>query len=180
MGRSALPAVVLVLAAGISLAGIPRDSATRGARMQNWKASIEFAREAQAQGAHAEAEKLYREVIRDAESSGDGRLLLARAVDGLGDLMLESGRLAEAIRSYQRSAELWEALLGGDQPRLAVTLHNLGRAYTAQNKPQLARPVLQRSLDIWETTYGPDSSEARNTRRALQKATTWQQPAATR
>ena len=70
--------------------------------------------------------------------------------DGLADVRRLENRPEEAESLYVRSAGMWEALLGPDQPRLATTLHNLGTVCAGLGKPEKARAYLARALSIWE------------------------------
>jgi len=114
-----------------------------------------------------DAERRYREVIEQAAGAADEGLPVARAIDGLADLCRDRGRLSEAALLYERSAAMWERLLGPGQPRLAVTQHNLGAVYLSMGKLQQAEERFLGALAIWEEVYGRDSPQAENSRRAL-------------
>jgi tetratricopeptide (TPR) repeat protein len=101
------------------------------------------------------------------DAPGRGGLLLARALDGLGDAARARGDFAVAVEQHARAAALLETLLGPTQPRLATTLHNLGIAHAAIGRADDARQSLGRALAIWEATLGAQSAEARTSRRAL-------------
>lgn len=135
--------------------------------MDRWREQIAAAEQAANEGRSAEAEALYRAVLEQSAAIDDPGLLVARAVDGLADLCRRDDRSAEARELYLRSAEMWERLLGPRQPRLAITLHNLGVVETARGEYAAAEPHLLHALSIWEESYGADSAQAENTRRAL-------------
>jgi tetratricopeptide (TPR) repeat protein len=69
---------------------------------------------------------------------------------------------------YLEAAELWEKHLGPEQPRLAITLHNLGVVYTGQERFEEARATLRRALAIIEQTLGADAAQTADTRLALE------------
>jgi len=149
---------------------LPRDSAERGRIYDGWRRQLEQAESAEAAGRIDEAEPLFRAVIDAAEPVAPRHLLLARALDGLADLCREQSRWGEAAEAYTRAAGLWGTLLGEDQPRLAVTLHNLGVVQLELGRADDARANLERALAIFESAYGPASEQARNTRRAVVRA----------
>lgn len=161
--------LVCLLAFQAVFADLPRASRSRAARMDLWRTQLAEAERAVAEGREREAEALYREVIEQAAGTRDPGLLAARALDGLADLCRREDRLDEARELYSRSAGMWERLLGPRQPRLAVTLHNLGVVETARGEYVAADEHLLRALSIWEEAYGADSAQAENTRRARRR-----------
>jgi len=143
---------------------------SRNDRFMRWRAALEAAGTAVDDGDFTSAEARYLEVIDDAEDPQRANVLLARAIDGLADVRRAQERWTEAEGLYLRSAEMWERLLGPDQPRLATTLHNLGVVYLHQGKTQDAERALHRALSLWETALGEGSIEAENTRRIYDQA----------
>jgi len=131
-----------------------------------------MAEEAARQERFDDAELLYRGVIEQAARAEDEGLPVARAVDGLADICRDRGRLPEAASLYERSAAMWARLLGPNQPRLAVTQHNLGAVYLSMGERRQAEERFLRALAIWEEVYGKDSPQAENSRRALRAITT--------
>jgi tetratricopeptide (TPR) repeat protein len=161
-----LSLVLCLFAVQTAAAAMPKASQPRAALMESWRTKIAAAERAAESQRDAEAERLYREVLDESGASDEVGLLAARAVDGLADLCRKQERLEEARELYLRAAGLWESLLGPGQPRLAVTLHNLGVVETARGEFIAAKGHLQRALEIWELSYGAESEQARNTRRA--------------
>lgn len=161
-----VPFLLCLFAVSSALAALPRASQPRAARMELWRTKIAQAEQAAERQQDGEAEKLYREVLEQAAGDELSGLLAARAVDGLADLCRRQERLPEARELYRRSAGLWERLLGPSQPRLAVTLHNLGVVETNEGEFAAAEEHLRRALAIWEEVYGAESEQAENTRRA--------------
>jgi tetratricopeptide (TPR) repeat protein len=170
--RAAIAPLLLALLAvtPLSSAEYPRHSRSRAEQQDAWRAQIRIAEEAVRQERQDEAESAFLDLIEQAANANDEGLLVARAVDGLGDLYRAQGRLPEAARLYERSASMWERLLGPRQPRLAVTYHNLGAVYLSMGDSQSAENRFVRALAIWEAVYGADSSQAGNSRRALRAA----------
>jgi len=130
---------------------------------------LERARAAQESGRAREAEALYRDVLAEAPALGERSLPLARAVDGLADVLRETGAFAEAEPLYVRAVALWAALLGPRQPRLAVSLHNLGVVRLELGQADAAVEPLDRALALWTELYGAQSAQALNTGRARER-----------
>ncbi len=65
------------------------------------------------------------------------------------------GRLEDAEMSLKDALREAEAF-GAEDPRLAVTLNNLGLLYEVQKKYAEAEPLLQRALAIREKSLGPE------------------------
>jgi tetratricopeptide (TPR) repeat protein len=162
--RTLLPALVALTALS---AQYPSHSQTVAERNDAWREQIRMAEEAVRQERPDDAERRYREVIEQAAGVADEGLPVARAVDGLADLCRDRGQLSEAALLYERSAAMWERLLGPGQPRLAVTQHNLGAVYLSMGMLRQAEERFLRALAIWEEVYGQDSAQAENSRRAL-------------
>jgi tetratricopeptide (TPR) repeat protein len=145
----------------------PSWSQKRAALLDDWRATIGEAEELAGRDETDRAEALYRALLDEAEREQNEGLLVARAADGLADLYRKEGRHAEAAPLYRRSAAMWERLLGPSQPRLAVTLHNLGAVCLKLGEADEAERHLERVLAIWQESYGVDSPQAENSRRAL-------------
>lgn len=131
------------------------------------RAELARAEQALGQGRGHEAEVCYRRVLEEAGAQERSTLLLARAIDGLADLLRGQERVDDAIPLYRRSIDLWGRLLGAGQPRQATSMHNLGTIYLERSQLDEAETMLRQALRIWETALGHDSFEAENTRRAL-------------
>lgn len=168
----ARPSIVaaLCLAGGSCLVlayPLPPGSEARAARYDEWRSRIDAAERSAADGAWETAGASFAAVVEEARALGDRSLLLARAVDGLAAARGRAGRLDEAVLLYEESAALFERLLGTDQPRLAVTLQNLGQVYRGLARTDDARGALERAAGIFERSLGVDSVEATSARDAL-------------
>lgn len=156
-----------LVAAGLVLG--PAVAATdHGIATREVKARLELAEELLREGPSAHARSVLEDAADLALRLGEPNLLRARAVDRLADLDRLEGRFDDAGARYERSAEMWRVLLGEQQPRLAVTLHNLGAVRLAQGRLDDADRAFRAALPIWESTLGADSAEAANTRTALE------------
>jgi tetratricopeptide (TPR) repeat protein len=78
---------------------------------------------------------------------------------------VEGAKAAYQQKDYARSGELLQEALreaekfGADDPRLAVTLHNLANLAATQGKAAEAEPLYRRALAILEKVRGPDHSQ---------------------
>lgn len=168
-GRTATTvlSVAMLIAASLPLAaGMPARSQQRGERVAALRSKVELAESARLAGERSRAESLYLDVVTTGDGEAIPPLLLARAVDGLADLYRESRRWDEAETCYLQAADLWERLLGPQQPRLAVSLHNLASVRMERDDLRGAEAPLRRALEIFETSLGSESKEARNSRQA--------------
>src|SRR5688500_19868532 len=80
-------------------------------------------------GNYPEAERLYAESLRDAETYGEHDLRLAKSLNNLAVLYHLQGRYADAEPLYKRAYSIWERVLGNDDDRVATCLNNLGDLY---------------------------------------------------
>jgi centrosomal protein CEP104 len=158
---------LLVLCALLGQPG-STPAAERAPRVERLRAQLSSAEQALHEQQWAQAEALFADAVGLAEQLSPSNLLLARAADGLADVKRLQGRADEAIVLYQRAISLWERHLGPQQPRLAVSLHNLGAAYLEQGMQDEARTALERALVIFQSTLGEDSREAGQTRLTLE------------
>lgn len=165
MGRSAVPLLLFALACAVPALGA---ASARGAKIARWTGDLDVADAALRAGDLDRAGDGYGRVLSEIPRDAGPALLLARGLDGLGDVERLRGNAAAAADSYRRAIVLWEEVLGPRQPRLAVTLHNLGAVLVAEGRLEEARAALERALSIWSAS--PASVElAENTRRLLER-----------
>ena len=94
---------------------------------------VHLAKSLQVRGRVAEAEALYREVLRDEPET-------ALALEGLGVLVFQQGRAAEAAELFGRGAALCP---------LSARFHaNLGEALRSTDRPDQALPHLRRATEL--------------------------------
>jgi superkiller protein 3 len=97
---------------------------------------------AQAEGDYAEAERIFRQVIREQPNN-------ANAHKNLGVALSDQGKLEEAIAAYRRALEL--------DPDYAYAHKNLGVALSDQGKLEEAIAAFRRALQ-----FDPDNATAHN------------------
>ncbi|MEM6993592.1 MAG: serine/threonine-protein kinase [Myxococcota bacterium] len=71
-------------------------------------------------------------VLRDGE--GEGSTRLASAMDGLGRVLRQQDKLAEAEQEHRRALAVWRKALGDDHPDVAVSMMHVGYTLAAQEK----------------------------------------------
>lgn len=95
-----------------------------------------------------EAERLARDVVqRRTALTGDGSEPVGRALNELGNVLQDSGRLADAITAYAQAASITRAAAGPDSVVLAQQLNNLASAFDEQGSPA-AGALYRESLRI--------------------------------
>jgi tetratricopeptide (TPR) repeat protein len=162
--NTVLAVTVLALALGVHAGTLRSDQVAR------WAADLDAAEGWVRAGELPRAGETYARVLTELPPTGAG-LLRARALDGTGDVERLRGNPSTAIEAYRRAASLWVELLGARQPRLAVTLHNLGATLLDDGQIGEARTTLERALAIWSSSPS-STAEAENTRRLLARAGT--------
>jgi len=102
------------------------------------------------------------------EQRGDGaRRILGIVFERVGTLLLEQGRVDEALTAYRQSLELREQLgrretAGTDEIRdLGVAYEKVGLVYQSQGRPEEALVELERAAAIYESLADVDQQSAR-------------------
>jgi tetratricopeptide (TPR) repeat protein len=107
---------------------------------------------------YARAERLCREVISTAESTGrPAELYLAKAFVTLGRILLGHGRTAEAEGHFARSAMLIESYAGPEHPTLLNSWLGLALVHTRMRQFKAAADLLNRSERVALDALGPRS-----------------------
>lgn len=132
---------------------------TRGADEATWQALVDASIVAESEGRVEDAEGLLIRARREAERPGTAPMLLARSIEGLGDFYHRSGRTDDAEPLLAQSIELWEEILGPDQPRVGIPAHNLAVLYLERCRVEQALPLIRRALALWGSTLGPQHAD---------------------
>jgi Tfp pilus assembly protein PilF len=77
----------------------------------------------------AEASRLFREALKEAEAFGETDPRLATALTNLATVYDAQGKLDEAAELFQRALAIDEKNLGEDEPKVAIDLTNLANVY---------------------------------------------------
>lgn len=95
------------------------------------------------------------QMVRDMESCSTHPIILV-AVNNLGILYCDQGKLQEAEEMCRRALAGREKVSGEDHASTLDTVHNFGRLYQTQGKLQEAEDMYQRALAGREKALGPD------------------------
>jgi Flp pilus assembly protein TadD len=88
----------------------------------------------------AEAQLLLEESIAAARRRGDTGAGIAEALNDLGTLHHEAGRLSDAERAYKESVSVWSRI-PGNPPKMGIALGNLGALRLLQGRPSDAEKL---------------------------------------
>ena len=120
-----------------------------------WKTYLDEGVKAYQTGRYAEAEKLLKLAIAEAEQFGPSDPRLATSLNNLAVLYRTQGDYAKAEPLYKRSLAIFEKALGPEHPDVATSLNNLAALYYTQGDYAKAEPLYKRSLAISEKALGP-------------------------
>ncbi|KAJ6081409.1 hypothetical protein N7499_006283 [Penicillium canescens] len=93
--------------------------------------------------------------VRHRDWSGDN-IALWGALDGLGRLYSDQGKLKQSEEMYHRALAGCEKALGPDHISTLNTVNNVGALYSDQGKLKEAEQMYQRALAGYEKALGPD------------------------
>ena len=106
------------------------------------------------------AEPLFRRALAIQQKSlGPPHPETASTLSNLANVLLATGRLAEAERLQRQALQALESALGPQHPRVAVSSSNLADILRANNDRAGARHLYERALAIDEKAYGPEHAE---------------------
>ena len=83
-------------------------------------------------------------------------LRMADLIDAKANLAFARGDFGGALDEYRRALEIYEELLGPDDPALAMTLHSIANCLSGQGEGEQALAVLERILAIEEQNLGAE------------------------
>jgi len=145
------------LAAGVVLAAAhaPVPAADEAA----WQALLDASIAAEREGRLQDAEGLLIDARREAERPGAAPMLLALSIENLADFYHRSGRPADAEPLLVRSIQLWDEILGPEQPRVGIPVHNLAVLYLEGCRVDEALPLVRRVVSLWGSTLGAQHAD---------------------
>ena len=97
-----------------------------------------------------ECEKQQRLALAEATALADAEFI-ARASNGLAQLLMHTSRFGEAEPLMRRALEIDEATLGEQHPTVAIHLNNLATLLRDTNRIEEAEPLMRRALEILDT-----------------------------
>ncbi len=115
---------------------------------ESWVETIKAAKAAFEEGRNAQAEKLYYQALKCAETFGEGDLRLTASLRNLADFLTErTNRPDESVRLLLREQKILSRL-GEDFPGRIDGMVLLGRAYCHANKNEEAEKYFKRALAL--------------------------------
>jgi tetratricopeptide (TPR) repeat protein len=106
-------------------------------------------------GRFVEAQEFFRRALKEAEKSGDQEQV-AISLDGLGVVAQLMNKYDQAKEFYQREIEIYTALRGPEDYKVAFAKRQLGNNYISARKYADAESVLKQALAIGEKAKGPE------------------------
>jgi tetratricopeptide (TPR) repeat protein len=117
-----------------------------------------FAALQHAQRRYSEAETLYAQALKAAETVfGPQSQEVALLLNNLGMLLADSGKSQEAGAHLERALAIWESALPSNHPDVARALTNLAAFYCSTGKYSTAEPLFHRALSSAENGLGPEN-----------------------
>ena len=101
------------------------------------------------------AERTLTASVHKAEQPSSDPLWLPTALDRLGLLNWDLGRIRQAEQFYLRAADLWQTRFGPSNLGLATTLSDLAWVYVGLGDPSHAQSLWRHSLEIRTVILGP-------------------------
>ncbi len=108
-----------------------------------------------------EAEHYFREVME--RLPRDPSPALAGCMGNLGNCLMRAGEMDEAEDLLLSAVKMKRAVLGPDDRRLAISLHDLGDLYLKLDEPARAERLLAEALDIRLARFGEDDRRSAET-----------------
>jgi tetratricopeptide (TPR) repeat protein len=108
-------------------------------------------------------ERAYLEAIRIESARPDhhqSQVELANSLYGLGTLLAQNGRNAEAEKKLREALELQQKLYGASHPAIASTLKDLSRAVADEGDLNAALPMMQRAVAMQRQLRGNEPHPA--------------------
>lgn len=105
----------------------------------------------------AQAEQLYRDVLKTREKElGFDHLQVSQTQACLAAVCYSSGNLADAETLFEKSLQTQQKTLGDNHPDLAIVLDNLAGVHFTNGNLKRAEELNQRALEILEKQRGPN------------------------
>ena len=114
------------------------------------------AAKADAERRYADAERLYREALRETEVSGAGEEQIAQASFALGEALHRLGKYQEAEAYHRRALRLREKVLGTEHADTAASLNATALVLGHLGHYSDALPLAERALSLREKLLGAD------------------------
>ncbi len=110
-------------------------------------------------GEHEKARSVLTEALRAGREIGRPDARLTQTLSDLGVLQREAGDAAGAVPLLQQTLELRRQLRGNDHNEVAISLVELGRAFSLLERLDLAEPLFREALVIRRKVLGDEHRE---------------------
>lgn len=120
-----------------------------------WETYSDSGKRAYGRGDYAEAERLFRAALKEAENLNDPELIAESNVY-LGGTYAGQEKWDEAEKFFIKAIEIRERIGDKDSNEITYALSNLGLVYAEQKKYDKAEVILRRAITIREKTQSPD------------------------
>jgi tetratricopeptide (TPR) repeat protein len=108
------------------------------------------------EGKHAEAERHYKDALKEAEGFGENDWRLGATLEGLASAYKGQRKYSEAESLYKRAIAVFQKSKGPESTNVITTLTNLANLYIAADKNENAELIFKQSLSIAEKAYGAE------------------------
>ncbi|MBI4533243.1 MAG: tetratricopeptide repeat protein [Candidatus Melainabacteria bacterium] len=135
----------------------PAELAVTQARV--WETYLASGVKARKEGRYAEAERMLKESIGEAEKFGSDSPRYAASLSELAELDRIAGQYTEAESLNRKALAIRQKALGMQVPEVAQSLNNLALLLEDKGRYSEAEPLMRQSLEIWKKKQGEESAE---------------------
>jgi len=128
-------------------------AATAATEKPAWKADVEAARQAMNAGLLEKAETHLQLARRAASLTGNPDGDLASAYERLAEQYKRSGGLERAIARLQDAIEIWSAVIGENQPKVAAVIARMARLCEESGRYEEAERYYRKSVAVLKSHY---------------------------
>ena len=107
-------------------------------------------------GKDEQAETLFREALPLARELAPRGIQTARALEGIGSVLVRRGEAVEAISSAEEALSIAIEAEGENSLDAALAYANVGEVHRGAGHPERALPLFRKSRALYEKTLGPD------------------------
>ncbi len=125
------------------------------AKQDQWPQEMQHALDLESVGDFSGAERTLIASVHKAEQRSSDPLWLPTALDRLGLLNWDLGRIRQAEQFYLRAADLWRTRFGPSNLGLATALSDLAWVYVGFGDPSHAQSLWRHSVEIRSVILGP-------------------------
>lgn len=136
-------------------AQLPADHPDIGEALSRYGHMLDYS------GNNEEAGRVLSKAVTLLEASHN-RLALAEAINSLGKVHSQEGRLDEALACYRRALDLATSALGPNSPFAGDLTNNIAVVYDNEGNMEEALAYFTQALELYRTALGPKHSKVAN------------------